>query len=202
MIGARLTEHQLGSRSPGLFTAEGCQYYVLVRPTNGSGQWIHNEHGPVELCNIHPTGEIRWSVRSYGDPQFLQAHEREAVEHFGIHPADKTEEQWKSELEATTIKWEDLSEFEQKLLHRLSGGRYVSIVQEMYFRNDEGERITIIGHSEESSALYELYQKGLAVVGGSSSGNGFYEMSHVYSKKIQGKITRLGSRLYDANSGT
>jgi len=191
--GGRLTEHELRQWSPGLYTAEGCQYYVLVRAKGG--RWVHPEHGEVELCNIHPTGEIRWSVRYYGEPGSLPAPDREAVEHFKIHPRDTTAEDFKAALEESSVKWEHLSEVEQKTLRRLSSGNHVSIVQDMHFTNENGERIDIVRNSAESSALYDLFQKGLVEHGGSHSGPGWYELSHIYKTTVSGKITRLGKKL-------
>jgi len=193
--GGRLTEHELRQWSPGLYTAEGCQYYVLVRAKEGRGQWVHPEHGEVELCNIHPTGEIRWSVRYYGEPGSLPAPDREAVEHFKIHPRETAAEDFKAALEESSVKWEDLNEVEQKTLCRLHNGNHVSIVKDMYFTNGNGERIDIVRNSAESSALYDLTQKGLAVSGGSCSGPGWNELRNVYKTTVSGKITRLGKKL-------
>ena len=191
--GARLTEH-LRPHSPGLFTAEGCQYYVLVKPKNAKGVWMHPEHGHVDLCNIHPTGEVRWDVLPC-EARWISAPDREAVEHFGVHPAKKTAEEWKSELEESSVKWEDLSEVEQKTLGWLHNGNHVSIVKDMYFTNGNGERIDIVRNSAESSALHDLIQKGLAVGDGSYSGPGWNELSHIYKTTVSGKITRLGKKL-------
>jgi hypothetical protein len=73
-------------------------------------------------------------------------------------------------------------------------------VQSMHFTNDDGEKIHIIRNSQEVSALYDLQSKGLAIVGSTISGAGFFEMAHTYSTKVMGKSTKLGRKLLRDNS--
>lgn len=199
--GMSLTTNGIVS-APGSFMAEGRQLYVMVRPKNLEGQWVHPKFGNVDLCNVHDTGEVRWHVSPVPDPAWLNAPDREAVIHFGLHPRNQTAESWEAKIDETEIKWDDLSDVEKSVLSRLVKNVESStvFVQSMHFTNEDGDKIHIIRNSKEVSALYDLANKGLAIVGSRFAGPGFFEMSHTFTSKVMGKPTKLGRKLFKSNN--
>lgn len=201
LIGVTGGDH-LREHSPGVFIAPGYQWHVLLEGGEYS-KFEHPEHGSVEVWNTHPTGELRWEERVYKNLDgtwHMEPNCLLAAKHFGIKLRGLTDEEWAEVLDGQTLKLEDLSEVEARVLEWANNrdGMATIITQEkVKLLEDDGvEWHYTIRSTPEESAIYDLQRKGLVTRGGSTSGCGFGRQNgHIYRSKYWYYITDRGRKI-------
>lgn len=180
----------------GVFISDGNQWYVLIKDDDGRGSWEHPEYGRVGLWNTHPTGEIRWEERISEHCVRMEHHCLQAARHFGIKMYGATDERWQEILDDHTLKLEDLSEVEVSVLkaadNRDGSAKVVTEEKVRLLEDDGAEWHHTIRNPPEAIAIYELLDKGLVDIGGSQSGTGFGQHSHIYRNTKMYYISKRG----------